>query len=96
MNFLSPSIHPTSLSLSLFAPPSPYLSQVLFNLLSLVGLARASDEGMRYNGLYESIMLVNDHDIQVPFAECINGHCDDCSHEKPVWLLLACLTYLAV
>ena len=51
---------------------------------------------MHYNGLYESIMLVNDCDIQVPFAECINGHCDDCSHEKPVWLLLACLTYLAI
>ena len=44
---------------------------------------------MRYNGLYESIMLVNDRDIQVPFDECSNGQCDDCIDEKLVRLLLA-------
>ena len=40
----------------------------------------ASDESMRYNGQYESIMFVSDRDIQVPLEECINGICNDCSN----------------
>ena len=55
--------------------------KVLFNLLNLVGLARASHDSMRYNGLYESIMLVNDRDIQVPLEECISGQCEDCQSQ---------------
>ena len=52
--------------------------QVVFNTLSLVGLARPYPSALRYNGNYESVMLVNDRDIQVPLRECVDGTCDQC------------------
>ena len=48
-------------------------------MLHLIGLTRATVDSMQYNGRYESIMLVNDRDIQVPLEECVNGQCEDCS-----------------
>jgi tubulin monoglycylase TTLL15 len=55
--------------------------QVIFNVLKIVGLARESYSSFGYNGQYESIMLVNEHDIQVPLNICIDNTCaNDCHH----------------
>ncbi len=56
--------------------------QVVYNTLSLAGLARPSTPAMRYNGQYESIVLVSEADIQVPLEECLDGTCTHCEDKK--------------
>lgn len=55
--------------------------QVIFNVLNLVGLSRGTEAGLRYNGNYESIMLVNEHDILVPMPMCNDGTCSECKQQ---------------
>lgn len=64
--------------------------QVLFNLLSLVGVARQGGDSTRYNGEYESVVLVNDRDIQLPLSQCWNGTCSNCDAQLHCQLCSAC------
>lgn len=64
--------------------------QVLFNLLSLVGVVRKGGEAIQYNGVYESTVLVSDRDIQLPLAQCWNGTCSSCSQQALCRLCSSC------
>ncbi len=56
--------------------------QVVYNTLSLAGLARPLTSAMRYNGEYESVMLVSEADIQVSLEACLNTTCAQCTERK--------------
>lgn len=56
--------------------------QVVYNTLSLTGLARPLTSGIRYNGEYESVMLVSEADVQVPLEVCLDTTCAQCTERK--------------
>ncbi len=56
--------------------------QVVYNTLSLAGLARPLSTAVRYNGQYESVMLVSEPDIQVPLEACLDSTCSQCTNRK--------------
>ncbi len=68
--------------------------QVVYNTLSLTGLARPLTSSIRYNGEYESVMLVSEADIQVPLEVCLDTTCAQCTEKKVrvVWEVVCLLS----
>ncbi|XP_019864292.1 PREDICTED: tubulin polyglutamylase TTLL6-like [Amphimedon queenslandica] len=67
--------------------------QIIFNSVKLTGLARGVGLGLHYNGETESIMLVNDHDIQAPLQQCLNNSCSqNCGYHLSCQLCHSCMS----
>ncbi|KAK2553783.1 putative tubulin polyglutamylase ttll-15 [Acropora cervicornis] len=65
--------------------------QVIFNLLSLVGVATKLDHSLKYSSPAEKDMLVSDYDTQVLYEVCASRECSTDCHMEKCRLCFPCL-----